>query len=126
MAATQFGIGKWGIGADETGIIIQNISYNYSQDKKEVRNRTGDVAGISYYNERVEVKLQGVIPTTSAFSGSIAATLTLAVGNAIPDHLKGTVTGGSLIVEEVSREQSAEDYETIEVSATYYPSIAGS
>lgn len=124
MAATQFGIGKWGVGADETGIIIQNISYNYSQDKKEVRNRTGDVAGISYYNERVEVKLQGVVPTTSAFSGTLATALTLS--NSIVDHLKGTVSGGSLLIEEISKEASAEDYETIEVSATYYPSISSS
>src|SRR5687768_14307281 len=106
MAATQFGTGKFGIGADETGIIIQNISYSFSQEKKAIKGRTGDTVGISYFDEKVEVKLQGVIPTTSAFSGTLATALTLT--NTMVDHLKGATTGGSLLIEEISREVGAE------------------
>jgi hypothetical protein len=119
--ATTFGAGAFGITA-ESGILIQNISFNEKQDKKEVRGTSGDVVGITYYNETIEVKMQGILPTTSAFSTTLAATLVLA--NSLPDHLKGATTGGSLIVEEVNITYSNEGYKEIEVSAVYYPSIA--
>lgn len=120
--STSFGNGVFGVPAAETGIIIENISFNYSQDKKEVKDRTGNTSGVTYYNERVEVTFSGEIPATSAFSGTLAAQLTLL--NTVPDHLKGAVTGGSTLIEEVSIDYGREDYQTIEVKAVIYPNIA--
>lgn len=119
--ATTFGDGKFGITNAETGILIESISYNFTNDKKEIRDRTGNVAGIAYYNERCEVSLQGKIPTSSAFSGTLAATISLT--NTIPNHLNDGVSGGAILVEEVSRELSNEDYESVEIKAVLYPNV---
>ena len=122
MAATSFGVGAFGISSAQTGMILHNYSFNYVQEKKPLKNHTGETVGITYLDERVEVKLQGTLPTSSPFSSTLAATLTLA--NAFPDFLKGAATGGSLLIEEISLEADAEDYQSIEVSAVYYPAIA--
>jgi len=122
MAATSHSPGAFGIASAQTGIILHNYSFNYVQEKKPLKNHTGETIGIVYLDEKVEVKLQGTLPTSSPFSSTLAATLTLA--NAFPDFLKGSGTGGSLFIEEISAEYDAEDYATIELSCVYYPAIA--
>ena len=120
--ATSFGVGSWGITNVETGIIIESISQDYTNSNKSIKDRTGNTTGISYYDEQVKVSLNGRIPTTAAFSGTLAASLTL--GNALSAYLKGGVTGGLTIVEGVTIDLNNEDYRSIKVTATFYPNIA--
>jgi len=119
--ATSFGVGSWGISNVETGIIIESISQDYTNSNKSIKDRTGNTTGISYYDEQVKVSLNGRIPTTAAFSGTLAASLSL--GNALSAYLKGGVTGGLTIVEGITIDLNNEDYRSIKVTATFYPNI---
>jgi hypothetical protein len=123
MSATAFGTAAvFAIPSAESGLIVHNITYTEKQDRKELRNHTGEVTAVVFYNEVVEVKLDATLPTTSPFSGTLASALTLA--NTIPDHLKGSATGGSLLIDQVEVTLDAEDFKTISIEATYWPNIA--
>lgn len=119
--STSFGNGSWGIGADETGIIIESISHNYSTEMKTIKNRTGNTSGVTYYDEKVKISLDGKVPSTSPFSGTIASSLTL--GNSLSSYLKGGVSGGLTIVEGITIDLNQEDYKSFKLEATFYPNI---
>ena len=121
--ATLFGVGSWGINNVETGIIIESITHDYANSNKSIKDRTGNTTGISYYDEQVKVSLNGKLPTTAAFSTTIASSLTL--GNGLSSFLKGGVTGGLTIVEGITLDSANEDYKGIKVSAVFYPNITG-
>ncbi len=123
MAATaqSFGDGRWGIGADETGIIIESITHDYTNSSKSVKNRTGNTSGITYYDEMVKVSLDGKVPTTSPFSGTLAASLTL--GNSLSSYLKGGVATGLTLIEGITLDYNQEDYRSFKLQATFYPNV---
>ncbi|MEI7911237.1 MAG: hypothetical protein WCK77_16500 [Verrucomicrobiota bacterium] len=119
MAATELGtVGVWGIGADQTGLLITDHAFDFSDSEKLVLNKSGEVIGMGLFQEKVECKVSGLVPKTSAFSGKIAAVL--ALGNAIPAHAQ-TMTGGATILRTVSRASNNEDWEKIDLSAIHYP-----
>ena len=121
MAASEIGVtGNWGIPSDETGIIITDLSFDFSNQQKPVLTRTGEIQGISFYQEQTELKLSGLVSKDSPFSGKIGAALVVA--NAIPAHLQAS--GGTTILMQVSRSLNNEDFEKIDLSATHYPFIA--
>jgi len=121
--ATQFGTAaKFGIGADETGMIIESISHDYSNSNKIIKDRTGNSKTVTYYDEIVKVSLKGKLPTTSAFSTTLAAALTLS--NGLSGYTKGGVSSGLTLVEGITIDMSNEDYVGISVAATNYPNIA--
>ena len=57
--ATSFGstLGIFGIAAQQTGFLTDSISCDYPNDKKTVKNVTGDDTGSSYYNERIDITI---------------------------------------------------------------------
>ena len=120
---TSFGTttGVFGIAAQQTGFLLDSVSNDYSQDSKTVKNITGDDTGESYYNERIEISLDGYAPSTSAFSGTLASAISLAT--APDDHLIGAVTGGTYVVTGVTRSSTSEDFKRIAVKAKYSPTI---
>jgi hypothetical protein len=121
--ATSFGTtnGVFGIAAQQTGFLLDSVSDDYTQDSKTVKNITGDDTGESYYNERIEISLDGFAPSSSAFSGTLASAIVLATAPA--EHLKGDVTGGTYVVTGVTRSSTSEDYRRIAVKAKYSPTI---
>lgn len=120
MSATLLGTtGNWGITSDQSGIIIHDLSFEYSNQEKPVLDKGGEIIGFSFYQEKVEVKLSGLVPKTAAFTGKIAAALTL--GNAIPAHTQAS--GGTTILKQISRSMNNEDFEKIELSATHHPFV---
>jgi hypothetical protein len=121
--ATSFGTttGVFGIAAQQTGFLLDSVSDDYTQDSKTVKNITGDDTGESYYNERIEISLDGFAPSSSAFSGTLASAIVLATVPA--EHLKGDVTGGTYVVTGVTRSSTSEDYRRIAVKAKYSPTI---
>lgn len=122
MAATStsFGNGDWGIGADETGIIIESISHDFSQSSKTLKDRTGNTSGVSFYDEQVKISLNGKLPKTSFFSGTLASSLTLT--NPISSYLKGGSTG-LVLVEGITVDYNQEDYKSIKINAVRYPNV---
>ena len=62
MAATFLGTtGNWGIPQDETGIIITDLSYDYSNQEKTVLDKGGEIIGLAFYQEKVEIKVSGLV-----------------------------------------------------------------
>jgi len=120
---TSFGstTGVFGIAAQQTGFLLDSASYDYAQDSKQVKNITGDDTGEAYYNERIDISLDGFEPATSAFSGTLAAAISLATAPA--DHLIGAVTGGTYVIQGVTRSSTSEDFRRISVKAKYSPTI---
>jgi hypothetical protein len=121
--ATSFGTttGLFGIAAQQTGFLLDSVSDDYAQDSKTVKNISGDDTGEAYYNERIEISLDGYAPSTSAFSGTLASAISLATVPA--DHLIGAVTGGTYVITGVTRSSTSEDYRRISVKAKYSPTI---
>ena len=122
MAATFLGTtGNWGIPNDEAGILINDLSFDFSNQEKTVLNKSGEIIGLALYQEKVEIKLSGLVAKTSAFSGKIGAALALA--NAMPAHLQAT-SGGTTIIKQINRSLNNEDFEKIDITATHYPFVA--
>ena len=122
MAASLLGTtGNWGIPVDQTGILITDLSFDFSNQEKPVLDKGGEVIGLALYQEKAEVKLSGLVAKDAPFSGKIGAALVLA--NAIPAHLQQS-TGGTTILTQVSRSLNNEDFEKIDLTATHYPFVA--
>ena len=120
MAATFLGTtGNWGIPNDQSGLILYDASFDFSQQEKTVLNTSGEIQGIAFYQPKVEVKMSGLVAKTSAFNGKLGTALVVA--NAIPSHL--ATSGGSIIITQISRSLSNEDFEKIEITATNYPFV---
>jgi hypothetical protein len=122
MAATFLGTtGNWGVPQDEAGIIITDLSFDFSNQEKMVLDKGGEVIGLALYQEKVEIKLSGLVAKTSPFSGKIGAALTLA--NSVPAHLQAN-SGGTTIIKQISRALNNEDFEKIDITATHYPTVS--
>ena len=120
MAAHQLGTtGNWGIPNDQTGILILDLSFDYSHQEKPVLDKSGEIIGLSFYQEKIEGKMSGLVAKTSGFSGKIGTALVLA--NAAPAHLQ--TSGGTTVLMQVSRSLNAEDFEKIDITATNYPLV---
>lgn len=121
--ATSFGTttGLPGIAAQQTGFLLDSVTEDYEQDSKTVKNITGDDTGEMYYNERIMGSLEGWFPSTSGYSGTIASSISLATAPA--DHLIGAVTGGTFIVQGITRSSTSEDYRRISLRYKYSPTI---
>ena len=123
MAATFLGTtGNWGIPNDQPGILITDLSFDFSNQEKTVLDKAGEIIGLSLYQEKVEIKLSGLVAKTSSFSGKIGAAIALA--NAIPGNLQQA--GGTTILMQVSRSLNNEYFEKIDLTATHYPFVSSS
>lgn len=124
MGATLIGTtGAWGIASDETGVIVSALDFDFVNKEKATLTRQGETQGFVFYDEMVNISLKGEVPTATPFSGTLTGTLTLA--NAVPNHLKGGVTGGSVIIKSgLKRSLAYEDFQKIEIPAQYVPLIA--
>lgn len=121
MPASLLGTtGNFGIPNDQTGLLVTDLSFDFSSQEKQVLDKGGEVIGLAFYQEKVEVKISGLVSKTSAFSGKISAALLLA--NAIPAHLQKS-TGGTTILTQMSRSMNNEDFEKIDLTATHYPNV---
>jgi hypothetical protein len=113
--------GVFGIANAQTGFLLDSTSWAYSDDVKMVKNISGDDTGEAHYNERVEIQLSGFLPASSAFSGTLASSISLAT---VPtDHLIGSISAGMTIIQTITRNNSSEDYQRIELTAKYSPTI---
>ena len=122
MAASLLGTtGNWGIPQDESGLLIVDRSFDFSNEQKELLDKGGEIIGLALYKEKADIKLSGYVAKTSPFSGKIGAALTLA--NAIPAHLQHS-TGGTTIITQISRSLNNEDFEKIDITATNYPLVS--
>jgi hypothetical protein len=122
MPATLHGeTGNFGIESAETGIIVTDISFDYSVQEKTVANHEGDIVGVALYQDAVEIKVSGLVAAQGGFSSKVGDALSLT--NSIPDH---AMTGGGLtIITSISRTRTSEDFEKLDVTAKNWPNVTG-
>jgi len=101
----------------ETGILINSFSREVTREKAEVTDNDGDVVAVSYYKPTASISIEGVV---NGATGVAAAAPGVALSLNSTTNLHG-ITGGSIIVDSVSREETSEGFASISVSATQYP-----
>ncbi len=105
----------FGVGADEASLVTSAVRHVKTADKKEARDHCGDVVAVAYYNKRSEVTVEGMGVTAL----DVGAALSLSSSNL------GTLVG-TLYIDEVSIEQTNEDFVKSSIKATAYDNIPGS
>lgn len=101
----------------ETGILINSYSRQTSREKAEVMDNDGDVVAVSYYKPTATISIEGVLngaTGVAAAAPGVALTLNSTTSGS-------GVTGGSIIVDSVSRSETSEGFATFSVEATQYP-----
>jgi hypothetical protein len=116
--------GVWGIPAQQTGFLLEGVTWAYKCQTKNVMNITGDKTGRSDYDEDCVINLTAKIPAASAFSGTISTTISLET--APTNHLIGGMSAGITIIDTIDVSQAADDYHGITLAATYSPTIVAS
>jgi hypothetical protein len=103
----------------ETGILINSYSRQVSREKAEVMDNDGDVVAVSFFKPTAAISIEGTINGTT---GVMAAVPGVALTIASTTSGNG-ITGGSILVDSVTRSETSEGFATFSVEATQYPSI---
>ena len=103
----------------ETGILIQTFSREVTREKQEIMDNDGDVVAVSYFKPTASISIEGAV---NGSTGVAAAAPGVALSLNSTTSGNG-ITGGSIIVDTVSREETSEGFATFSVSATQYPSL---
>jgi len=103
----------------ETGILISSLSRETTRDKAEATNHQGDVVAVTHFKPMATISIEGVVNGTTGVAAA-APGVALALNSAVSGN---GITGGTILVDTVSREQTSEEFATISVEATQYPSI---
>jgi hypothetical protein len=114
MPATTIGTAGLVFGLTaEAGIgLIQSFSEARSVEKNEVKNNTGDIVAIGYFN-----------PTT-AYSLSVAITGSYNVtAGAALSALANATTLGTTRIDSITLNKSNDAFVTLDISATGYPNV---
>ena len=122
MAANLIGTyGSWGIGFNETniGVIIESIDDTTRNEKKYLKDISGQRMGRSEYDESIETKLSGKLTSSTPFSTKLGANIALT--NAIASNSLYNNNTGRTVVNEVKRTRSNEDWAGIEVDVEMLP-----
>jgi hypothetical protein len=104
----------FGIPEEEAGLYTQSLKVNHKKDKKELRNRFGNVFAVAHYNKTSEVEIEG----------TVKAGFTLDVGGAFT--LSNTINPavvGKLQIDEVSVDVSNEDFHKVSIKGIAYEKI---
>ena len=103
----------------ETGIIINSYSRAVSREKAEVMDNDGDVVAVSYYKPTASISIAGTLNgTTGVAAAAPGVALTLA------STTSGSgITGGKVVVDSVTLNQTSEGFNEFSVEATQYPDL---
>ncbi len=100
----------FGISADEASLVTQNVEVTHKSDKKEARDKCGNVIAVAYYNGTADVSITGLGQSATV----PGATLSLAGSF-------GTV--GTVCVDEVAIKKNNEGFVETSMKATGYKNI---
>jgi hypothetical protein len=115
MAATTIGTAGLAFGLTaETGIgLVQSFSETRNIEKNEVRNNSGDIVAVGYFN------------ATTSYSLSVAITGSYAVtAGAALSALANATTLGTARIDSITINKSNDAFITLDISATGYPNIS--
>ena len=103
----------------ETGIIINSFSRAVSREKAEVMDNDGDVVAVSYFKPTAAISISG---TLNGSTGVAAAAPGVAL--TLNSTTSGSgITGGKVIVDSVTLNQTSEAFSDFSVEATQYPDL---
>ena len=119
--ATTIGDGVFGLTADETGIITTSVDLSYSHEETELVNFENEVSGVTLSKEKVEIKISGKVKATESFTNKLGAPLVLI--NDMPDHLQGSISAGTTYISSIDINKENSEYNGIDVTAVYRPSL---
>jgi len=106
QAGLVFGLTAEGIG------LVQSFSEARSVEKNEVKNNSGDIVAVGYFN-----------PTT-AYSLSVAITGSYNVtAGAALSALANATTLGTTRIDSITLNKSNDAFVTLDISATGYPNV---
>jgi len=103
----------------ETGILIQTFSREVTREKAEIMDNDGDVVAVSYYKPTATISIEGTVNGTTGVAAA-APGVALSLNSTTSGN---GITGGSIIVDTVSREETSEGFATFSIEATQYPSL---
>jgi len=115
MAAVTIGTTGLSFGlVAEAGIgLVQSFSEARNVEKNEVRNNSGDIVAIGYYNATTSYSLSVAI--TGAYNVTAGAALA-ALANA--------TTLGTTRIDSITLNKSNDAFVTLDISATGYPNVS--
>jgi len=114
MPATTIGQAGLVFGATTEGIgLVQSFSETRNVEKSEIRDRTGDIVGIAYYNATTGYSLS--VAVTGAYNVTAGAALA-ALANA--------TTLGTTRIDSITINKSNDAFVTLDISATGYPNVS--
>lgn len=115
MAAVTIGTAGLSFGlVAEAGIgLVQSFSEARNVEKNEVRNNSGDIVAIGYYNATTSYSLSVAI--TGSYNVTAGAALA-ALANA--------TTLGTTRIDSITLNKSNDAFVTLDISATGYPNVS--
>jgi hypothetical protein len=117
MPATTIGTTGLQFGmTSETIGLVQSYSETRNVEKNEVRNQTGDVVGIAFFNATTAYSLS--FNATCANFATTAGAPFAVLANAL------SIGTGTTRVDSITVNKSNDAFVTIEVSATGYPNLS--
>jgi len=115
MPAVSIGVAGLSFGLTaEAGIgLVQSFSEARNVEKNEVRNNSGDIVAIGYFNATTSYSLSVAI--TGAYNVTAGAALA-ALANA--------TTLGTTRIDSITLNKSNDAFVTLDISATGYPNVS--
>ena len=92
MAATQLGTNAVIAMSAQTGFIIQQQTDTFETEQHITVDHTGEKVGITLYGDTRKTTIEGLVPTSAAFSSRIAVLVTLA--NSPSDFYRSAASAG--------------------------------
>jgi hypothetical protein len=100
----------FGIAADEASLVTQSVEVTHGSDKKEARDKCGNVIAVAYYNGRADINISG-LGQSAELPGAILA-------------LAGSFGAvGTVCIDEVSIRKNNEGFVETQIKATGYKHI---
>lgn len=133
MAATVYASARYGASAETsaTGLHVGTLTFNYTTEQAYAPNHIGCDVGLSVYNDKADVTIDGVVAVKATGAiGDLAATVTLANTSAdslnlLSDRMFSTpVANASLVITGGSLTRGNTAFETGSLQAIYNPLIA--
>lgn len=106
----------FGIEEEEAGLYTSSIKVNHKKDKKELRNRFGNVFAVAHYNKTSEIEIEGTVK--ASFNLDVGGSFTLANASKIKPEVVG-----KLQVDEISVDVSNEDFHKVSIKGIAYEKI---
>jgi hypothetical protein len=111
---------KFGIPADENGLVTHKISVSKKVEKKDLRGRNGGYRAIMSYNKTFEVSIESVLASSGTSPYALGTSHTLEAANNV---LVDLPAGIPLVIEEVTVDFKNDDFAKVNVKLFGYEQI---